>query len=213
MNGDSSVAEFDVVFIGGGSAAEASAPRLAEAGLDVLIAEPADVGGECPFTACIPSKALLTPAMALHLAAESPGVSIPTVDVGEVLRLRDRVTSGGSDAEHIASLEASGVHLSRSHGRIAGPHLVELVEERRTVRARRAVVVATGAAAVTPGLPGIDSPRVGPAADLTTVQSVPDRLVVLGAGVIGCELAQAFEHGRPPIPQGRRLEHLSRSPR
>jgi dihydrolipoamide dehydrogenase len=69
---------------------------------------------------------------------------------------------------------------------------VELIEEDRTVHAQRAVVIATGAAPVMPRLPGIDNRRVGPAADLTTVQTVPDRLVVLGAGVIGCELAQAF---------------------
>ncbi len=188
----STPSEFDVVFLGGGSAAEASAPRLAEAGMQVLILEPGDVGGECPFTACIPSKALLTPAKAMHLAAQSQGVSTPDVDAVEVFRLRDRVTAGGSDAEHVASLADAGVRLSRSHGRITGERTVELVEESRTVEARLAVVVATGAEAVMPDLPGIDSPRVGPAADLTTVQSVPERLVAIGAGVIGCELAQAF---------------------
>lgn len=192
MDGDSPMTEFDAVFIGGGSATEAAAPRLAEAGWEVLVLEPGDVGGECPFTACIPSKALLTPARAVYEAAESQGVSMPEIDAAEVFRLRDRVTSGGSDAGHAASLEAAGVRLSRSHGRITGPGSVELIEESRTVHARRAVVVATGAAPVLPSIPGIDGRRVGPAADLTTVQSVPDRLVVLGAGVIGCELAQAF---------------------
>ena len=122
----------------GGSAAEASAPRLAQSGLDVLVLEPADVGGECPFTACIPSKALLTPARALYEATQSQGVSSPEIDPAEVFKLRDRVTSGGSDAQHVASLEAAGVLLSRSHGRISGPGKVELIEEDRTVHARRA---------------------------------------------------------------------------
>lgn len=189
---EAQLTEFDVVFIGGGSAMEASAPELARAGLDVLVLEPGDVGGECPFTACIPSKALLTPAIALYEANQSHGVSTPEIDASEVFRLRDRVTDGGSDLEHVASLEAAGAHLSRSHGRISGERRVELIEEGRTVEARRAVVVATGAEAVLPDIPGIDGRRVGPAADLTGVQSVPDRLVVLGAGVIGCELAQAF---------------------
>lgn len=189
---DDQPTQFDVVFIGGGSAAEASAPNLARAGLDVLVLEPGDVGGECPFTACIPSKALLTPAIALYEANQSQGVSTPEIDPSEVFRLRDRVTAGGSDSEHVASLKAAGVHLSRSHGRIVGERSVELIEEERIVEARRAVVVATGAEAVMPDIPGVDSRRVGPAEDLTTVQSVPDRLVVLGAGVIGCELAQAF---------------------
>lgn len=183
---------FDVIFIGGGSATEASAPALARAGLDVLVLEPEDVGGECPFTACIPSKALLTPAKALYLADQGSGLSPVGVDVDAVLRHRDVVTAGGSDAEHAASLEAAGVRLSRSHGRLVGERTVELIEEGRIVSAERAVVVATGAGPVMPGLPGIDGPRVGPAAQLTTIQSIPDRLVVLGAGVIGCELAQAF---------------------
>ena len=183
---------FDVIFIGGGSATEASAPALARAGLDVLVLEPEDVGGECPFTACIPSKALLTPAKAMYLADEGSGISPVVVDVAAVLRHRDVVTAGGSDAEHVADLEAAGVRLARSHGRLVGERTVELIEEGRTVSAERAVVVATGAAPVMPGLPGIDGPRVGPAAKLTTVQSIPERLVVLGAGVIGCELAQAF---------------------
>ncbi len=183
---------YDVIFIGGGSATEASAPKLAEAGLDVLVVEAEDVGGECPFTACIPSKALLTPAQAIHLAMESPGVSRPDVDVDAVLRLRDRVTLGGSDTEHAESLEAAGVHLARCHGRIAGERMVELVELDHRVAARRAVVVATGAGPIMPDLPGIDGPRVGPAAALTTIRSIPERLVVVGAGVIGCELAQAF---------------------
>jgi dihydrolipoamide dehydrogenase len=183
---------YDVIFIGGGSATEASAPKLAGAGLSVLVVEAEDVGGECPFTACIPSKALLTPAQAIYLAGESPGVSLPEIDVDAVLRLRDRVTLGGSDADHAASLEAAGVHLARCHGRIVGERVVELVEEHRTVEARRAVVVATGAGPIMPDIPGIDGSRIGPAATLTTIASIPERLVVVGAGVIGCELAQAF---------------------
>ncbi len=183
---------YDVIFIGAGSATEASAPKLAEAGLEVLVIEAEDVGGECPFTACIPSKALLTPAQAVHLALESPGVSRPKIDADAVLALRDRVTLGGSDAEHAASLEAAGVHLARCHGRIVGERIVELVELGRRVEALRGVVIATGAGPILPDIAGIDGPRVGPAATLTTIGAIPERLVVVGAGVIGCELAQAF---------------------
>lgn len=184
----------DVIILGAGSAGEVAAAALDDAGWSVLVAEPDHVGGECPFTACIPSKALLTPVHPRRLARETAGVTVPDVEPSAVLALRDRVVEGGSDASHAEDLTSERVELSRAHGRIAGNRTVELLEERRTVVARRAVMIATGAAPMMPDLPGIDDPRVGAAADLTTRQSVPEHLIVVGAGVVGCELAQAFCH-------------------
>ncbi len=171
-----------------------AAAALGDAGWSVLVAEPDHVGGECPFTACIPSKALLTPVHVRRLAAQTPGVTVPDVDPAAVLALRDRVTEGGSDEGHAEDLRSDRVELSRSHGRIVGERAVELVEDGRTVMARRAVMIATGAGPAMPDLPGIDDRRVGPAAALTIRQSIPEHLVVIGAGVVGCELAQAFRH-------------------
>lgn len=185
---------YDVVILGAGSAGETAAVALADEGWSVLVAEPDLVGGECPFTACVPSKALLTPVHPRRLAAETAGMQAPEVDPGSVFRLRDRVTEGGSDAAHADSLTAKGIHIARSRARIVSKKLVELVEEDRRVEASRAVIVATGAGPAMPPLPGIDHPRIGAAAALTTRQSAPEHLVVVGAGVVGCELAQAFRH-------------------
>ncbi len=182
--------EFDVVVVGAGAPGEVVAGRLGEAGLEVAIVEERLVGGECSFYACMPSKALLRP---VELAAEAvrvPGVATGALDVRAVLARRDEVIHDLDDSSQVPWLEERGVVLVRGHGRLDREKRVVVGDEALT--ARRAVVVATGSFATIPPVPGLADARPWTNVEATTAKEVPGRLFVLGGGVVGVELAQAW---------------------
>jgi len=183
---------FDVVVIGAGPAGEVVAGRAADGGLSVALVEPHLVGGECSFYACMPSKALLRPADALAEARRVPGAAdaVGTLDVVAVLRRRDEVIHDLDDSGMLPWLESKGIELIRAAGRIAGERRVEAGGQ--ALVARRAVVVATGSAAALPPIDGLDGAPYWTNREGTTTEEVPDRLAVLGGGVVGVELAQAW---------------------
>ncbi len=183
----------DVIVIGAGPAGEALAGRLATKGHDTAIVESHLVGGECSFYACMPSKALLRPAQALAEARRVPGAAEALsagVDVGAVLRRRDEIIDGLDDAKQVPWLESRGVALIRGHGRLDGQRRVRVGGE--LYEARRAVVVAVGSAAAMPPIPGLADARPWTNREVTTAARIPGRLVVLGGGVVGVEMAQAY---------------------
>ncbi|MCB0875719.1 MAG: NAD(P)/FAD-dependent oxidoreductase, partial [Solirubrobacterales bacterium] len=186
-----SAREFDVVVLGAGPAGEVAAGRLSDGGLDVALVEPELVGGECSFWACMPSKALLRPAELLAEVERVPGVGAgEDLDVDRILRRRDEVVHELDDSGQLPWLEERGIELFRARGEIVGERRVRAGEAQ--LEARRAVIVATGSGAAMPPIPGLDEVAAWSNREATNAPEPPASLVVLGGGVVGVEMAQAW---------------------
>jgi len=185
--------EFDVIIIGAGPAGEVIAGRLADAGLEVAVAEPELVGGECSFWACMPSKALLRPGELLAETRRVPGVAPADggeLDVQAVLDRRDEVIHDLDDSGAVPWLEERGIALIREHARLDGERRVTAGDD--VLVARKAVVLATGTGTNYPPIDGLADARTWGSREAATAKSVPARLAILGGGVVGVEMAQAW---------------------
>ncbi len=183
--------EFDVIVIGGGPVGE-NAAEYAVKGTDwtVAIVEQELLGGECSYWACIPSKALLRPIDVSHTAAHLQGVSTPELSREELLARRDSWVSDYDDSGQQEWAESAGISVVRGRGRLEGERAVSVPGESgtRSLKARQAVILATGSVPFVPG-PYRDLQAWG-SRDATGVVEVPDRLAIIGGGVVACEAAQ-----------------------
>ena len=169
---------FDVVVIGGGGAAEALVGALEPSGLRIVVVEHHRVGGTCPFVACMPSKAML------HDAQGS-------MSWDRAVQRRDEVVEHLDDVEHAEQLARQGAQLVRGNARLIDEHTVDVDGTR--LHAEH-IVLATGSSPIIPRIPGIDElgAHLWNSDDALTTSERPIRLMVIGGGPIGCELAHLF---------------------
>ena len=190
--------EYDVIVIGAGAVGENAADRVVKAGLSAALVESDLIGGECSYWACMPSKALLRGSEILAEARAVPGAAqalTGSQDVDKTLERRNGFTSNWSDEGQAKWVASAGIELFRGTGRLAGPKLVEVEGKDRgitTLSARHAVIVATGSSASLPPIEGLAQARPWTSREATSAKAPPRRLVVIGGGVVGVEMATAW---------------------
>jgi pyruvate/2-oxoglutarate dehydrogenase complex dihydrolipoamide dehydrogenase (E3) component len=179
---------YDVIVLGAGPTGENVAQRAVRGGLSAAIVESELVGGECSYWACMPSKALLRPVAAAAEANHVHGVHGARLDVGEVLERRDEFAHHWKDDAQVEWVKKARVDLFRGVGRIAGERLVRAGDAE--LRARQAVVVATGTRAVVPS--SLADAKPWTSREATSAHEAPASLAIVGGGVVGCEMAAAW---------------------
>ncbi|HSK16418.1 MAG TPA: NAD(P)/FAD-dependent oxidoreductase [Gaiellaceae bacterium] len=180
---------FDAVILGAGPGGEVALNTLVKEGLSVALVEEELIGGECTNWGCIPSKTLLRPTELQGKSMRAAGVDTPGLDFPRLSAYRDFMVSNHDDRGKVARYEERGVTVVKARGRIAGPGRVEAGGR---VLEAPAIVVATGAEAVVPPIPGLAESGYWTNREATDVHELPASTVVVGGGAVGIELAQFF---------------------
>ena len=209
MSDSDSARAYDLVVIGAGPVGENVAGRARRGGLSACVVESRLVGGECSYYACVPTKAVLRPVHAVAASGRVRGVEAGSVVARGVLERRDSFTGQGDDSGQVTWLESEGIDLVRGRGRITGPRQVSVQtgDGRVDLEAKHAVALAVGSSAAVPPIEGLREAKPWTNIEATTLHEVPDRLLVLGGGVVACEFAQQF------AGMGSQVTLVERSPR
>jgi len=202
--------ERNMVVIGAGSAGLVAAYIAAAVRAKVTLVERQRMGGDCLNTGCVPSKALIKSARVLHelrRAAEF-GLRVPKAefDFAEVMERVQRVVRTVEPHDSVERYTKLGVQCIQGEARITSPWTVQ-IDGGRTLTTR-AIIIAAGARPFVPPLPGMERAKVLTSENLWQLRELPRRLVVLGGGPIGCELAQAFARFGSRVTQVEMLPRL-----
>ncbi|ABY21796.1 mercuric reductase [Renibacterium salmoninarum ATCC 33209] len=198
MTEERSAETFDVIVIGAGAVGENVADRAVKGGLSALLIESELVGGECSYWACMPSKALIRPATALKAAQSLAGSREAVsgkIDADAVLKRRNSFTADWHDDGQVAWVDGAGIKFIRGKARLTGKLSVDISAPDagvQSVQARYAVVLATGSQPTLPPFTGLKDIEFWGTREATSSQRVPESLIVIGGGVAGAELAQAY---------------------
>ena len=192
---------FDTVIIGGGPGGEVAVNTLLKAGKRVALIENTVLGGECTNWGCIPSKTLLRPTELEGESEKTAGIGTPPLDFARLAAYRDYMVSSHDDTKRVARYEERGVHVVKETGRIAGPGRVEAGTE---LLETEATIVATGAEAVVPPIPGLAEAGYWTNREATDLTEIPESVVAIGGGVVSIELSQFLARfgSRVTIVQG-----------
>ncbi|WP_406423412.1 NAD(P)/FAD-dependent oxidoreductase [Streptomyces sp. NBC_00873] len=190
---------YDVVVLGAGPVGQNVADRARAAGLTVAVVERELVGGECSYWACVPSKALLRPVIAVSDARRVDGARQAVtgrLDTDRVFARRDHYVTDWDDTGQAEWVKSTGADLFRGHGRLDGPRRVTVTRDdgaRHSLVARHAVAVATGSRPLLPDIPGIQEARPWTNRHGTDSSTVPGRLAIVGGGGVAIEMATLWQ--------------------
>lgn len=196
---------FDVVVLGMGPGGEHAAFRLIAAGKKVAVVERELIGGECSYWACIPSKTLIRPPEARSEARRSAGVGDPSLSWAEASAYRDFMVRNYDDAKQIKGYEEQGATVFKGDGRLVGPGVVEVGDER--IEATD-ILLATGSEPTMPPIEGLEDVDVWTNREATGVKEIPERTIVIGAGPVGLELAQMLSRYGSSVALVQRADRL-----
>jgi pyruvate/2-oxoglutarate dehydrogenase complex dihydrolipoamide dehydrogenase (E3) component len=194
---DAAQKTYDVIVVGGDQPANL-ADIVVRGGLSAVLVEAELVGGDCSYWACIPSKALLRGPKVLGEAGAVRGAGAAVtgeLDVEETVARRSSFTGDGDDSGQVKSVKDTGIDLLRGTGRLDGERTVVVTAADGTetrLTARHAVAMCTGSQAAMPPIDGLRGVMPWTPREATSTKEVPGRLVVVGGGVVGCEMATAW---------------------
>lgn len=185
--------DYNLIVIGAGSAGLIASLVGATAGAKTMLIESNRMGGDCLHTGCVPSKTLIASARIAHLARSASQHGIETTHTSTnfptVMRRVHAAIAQIQPHDSVERYTSLGVHCRSGYARVIDPHCVEVNNEKYTTRS---IVLATGAFPTVPPVPGLLDCQFLTSETLWELNELPNQLIVLGGGPIGCELAQAF---------------------